>query len=131
MGMYTELHFNSEIKQESEALKVLNYIFDKSDNKDSKEEFIKENNLTHKWFSSDRWDWMFFCDSYYFDADTHSTFNKGYLCIRCNLKNYTDEIEGFVDWIMPFVDKCGGDFLGFKRYEESEEPTLIHVEDLG
>lgn len=75
---------------------------------------------------------MLRCDSYYFDADTHSTLrfddisDSYYLCIRTNLKNYGQEIRHFVDWIMPYLDKFEGEFLGFSRYEETEEPTLIY-----
>jgi len=75
---------------------------------------------------------MLNCGSYYFDADTISTIRKDditqqwTLCIRCNLKNYDDEIEKFLDWIHPYLDKQEGDFLGFYRYEETEQPTLIH-----
>ena len=72
-------------------------------------------------------------DSYYFDADTHSTLrfddiSDSYrLCIRCNLKNYSDEIQKFIDWIIPFLDKYEGEFLGFYRYEETEVPTLVYM----
>ena len=75
-------------------------------------------------------------DSYYFAADTHSTLrydNIGqcyYLCIRCNLKNYSNEIEKFVDWVMPYIRAYEEDFLGFSRYENTEQPTLIYMKEL-
>jgi len=76
---------------------------------------------------------MLHCDSYYFDADTHSTLRYDdiigsyFLCIRSNFKNYDDEIQSFIDWIRPYINKSEGDFLGFWRYEEDEEPTLIYA----
>jgi hypothetical protein len=86
----------------------------------------------HPLFDTDRWRWMLLCDSYYFSADTISTLRKEnlgrdyyYLCIRCNLKNYDNEIKKFVDWIDPYINKQSGDFLGFSRYEESEDPNII------
>jgi len=75
---------------------------------------------------------LFGCDSYYFNADTISTCrwddisNSYYLCIRSNLKNYDGEIRKFLDWIKQFVDAGIGEFLGFYRYEEDDDPTLIY-----
>ena len=86
----------------------------------------------HPLFSqSERWQWMLTCDSYYFAADTISTLRfddiaeQYFLCIRCNLKNYSNEIENFVNWIDPYLSHDSGDFLGFSRYEESENPEII------
>ena len=50
-----------------------------------------------------------------------------FLCIRSNVKNYDGEIQHFIDWITPCLDKHPGDFLGFRRYEETEDPTLIYM----
>ncbi len=74
---------------------------------------------------------MLTCDSYYFSAKTHSEIVSDrmmkykYLCIRCNFKNYDGEIDKFVDWIMPYLEEIDGDFLGFSRYEEFNDPKLI------
>lgn len=125
MGMYTEIHFNSELKKDTpkEVVEVLKYMV---------EDCEKPLELPdHELFKSERWEILFKCDSYYFDADTHSTLRfdeisgSYYLCVRSNLKNYDSEIEKFIDWIDPYLDKFDGDFLGFYRYEETEEPTLI------
>lgn len=130
MGMYTELHFNSELKKTTpvEVLDVLGYMLGEREEKPSD---LPE----HPLFGTERWQIMLRMDSYYFDADTHSTMRFDeisetfYLCIRCNLKNYDSEIEHFIDWIMPHLDKYDGNFLGFYRYEEDEEPTLIYYEE--
>lgn len=127
MGMYTELHFNSALKRNipTPVLEILNYMI-------GNDEFAPVC-PDHPLFSTSRWPIMLRCDSYYFDADTHSTLRydeistQHYLCIRTNFKNYEGEIEAFVDWIMPYLDKVPGDFLGFSRYEETEEPTLIYA----
>ena len=135
MGMYTELHFNVKIKQDAEeAHKVLDFIFDESRDQDGgHHKFIVDNNLTHKWFSTKRWWWMFFGGSAYFTAPTQSEFKKigdydekKTLSIRCNIKNYSDEIEEFIDWVKPFTTAFNGDFLGFYRYEENETATQIN-----
>jgi hypothetical protein len=127
MGMYTELHFNTELKPDvpAEILEILQHMA----NDAPKPESVPD----HPFFECERWSFMCLCDSYYFDADTHSTLRHDYqggwfLCIRCNVKNYDSEIEKFIDWIGPYLNKDKGDFLGFYRYEETETPTLIYHE---
>ena len=129
MGMYTEFHFNASLKENTpiEIIEVLQTMLG--------DEKVLLNTLKHPLFTTkdSRWRFMLQCDSYCFDADTHSTLRYDdigksyYLCIRCNLKNYENEIENFVDWIKPYLDKQKGDFLGFSRYEETEQPTLIFM----
>jgi hypothetical protein len=129
MGMYTELHFNSPLKKSTptHVIDLLKFMLGELDEREFGAELPN-----HPLFTTDRWSFMLRMDSFYFDADTHSTLrwcdisNQYVLCIRCNLKNYGSEIEKFVDWIMPYLDKFQGDFLGFSRYEETEEPTLIY-----
>ena len=126
MGMYTEFHYNAEVKRDipQDAKAILDYMvlntFDEPPTPD------------HPLFDTARWRLMLRCDSAYFDAETYSTFRDSdgrglFLCIRCNLKNYDNEIEKFCDWIRPYIDKQDGDFLGFSRYEEDEQPTLIYA----
>lgn len=126
MGMYTEIHFNSELKQNlpEDVVNILQYMID------SKNEPVLPD---HEFFMCDRWRSLFRMDSYYFDADTHSTLrfdeisHAYYLCVRANLKNYDSEIEKFLDWITPYLAKDEGEFLGFYRYEENEQPILIYA----
>ena len=128
MGMYTELHFNAEVRDDAEALPILQFMVD--------HHAPAPTTLPdHPLFSRERWRFMLTCDSCYFAADTRSTLRTQryadgayhYLCVRCNLKNYEQEIQLFIDWIMPYLDKEDGEFLGFYRYEETEEPTLIYM----
>ena len=126
MGMYTELHYNVELKKDTpdNVIKVLKYMV--GDTLDTSE------SPDHALFSASRWDIMLRCDSYYFNADTHSTLRydemaKAYfLCVRSNLKNYSDEIALFIDWMSDYISASEGEFLGFWRYEGDSEPTLIH-----
>lgn len=127
MGMYTELHYNTELKADvpEGVINILRYMLGEVEDKPETPD--------HELFGTTRWEFMLRCDSYYFDADTHSTIrfddisNSHYLCIRCNLKNYSDEISLFCNWIRPYINKQEGDFLGFSRYEESEVPELIYA----
>jgi hypothetical protein len=43
------------------------------------------------------------------------------------LKNYALEIENFLDFISPYVETDG--FIGYYRYEESENPALIYIDN--
>lgn len=127
MGMYTELHYNTALKVDvpNNVLDVLRYMLGETEEKPE----IPEHDL----FNTTRWPNMLRSDSYYFDGDTHSTLRHDdntdthYLCVRCNLKNYDDEIFLFVNWIRPYIDKNPGDFLGFSRYEEAVTPDLIYA----
>lgn len=132
MGMYTELHYNAELKiaRQSKVAKILQYMVGDLDEPPAKLP-------KHPLFKTERWAIMLMMDSYYFDADTRSTLrwddisNAYYLCIRCNLKNYGSEIEQFIDWIKPYlaVHIDNEELLGFYRYEEDREPTLIYGEE--
>ena len=78
----------------------------------------------------DRWSMVACCDSYYFDGSTNSkmvfdNISKTWkINIRANLKNYDSEIEEFLDWLEPYIRTEG--FIGYMRYEEWEDPTLIY-----
>lgn len=126
MGMYTELHFNVELKKDVPAnvIDVLKDMLGVSDT-----HFVSPD---HEFFKTTRWKTMFHSDSYYFNSDTHCTLRfdevgeSYYLCLRFNVKNYDGEIQKFISWIMPYLHALDGDFLGFHRYENNLEPTLIY-----
>jgi hypothetical protein len=127
MGMYTEFHFNAELKKDvpTNVLWILKSMISPSVGVSMG--VIPADLL----FSCDRWMSMLYTDSAYFAADTYSTLRFDefdecwYLCIRCNLKNHQHEIEKFVAWVSQYVYAEEGDFLGFLRHEEVEMPTLI------
>jgi hypothetical protein len=126
MGMYTELVYNSELKTDipKSVIDIINYMLGDRESKPETPD--------HELFHTTRWDFMLTCDSYYFDADTNSTLRFDeisgtyYLNIRCNFKNYDGEIDLFIDWIRPYIDKFEGELLGFYRFETSEDPTIIY-----
>jgi hypothetical protein len=126
MGMYTEINCAFEMKKDTpvEVLNLLKYMVG-----DVLDEPVYLPD--HPLFKTSRWSYVLRCDSYYFDGDSHSTVrlddisNSYYVTIRSNLKNYDDEIDKFIDWISPNLDKYPGDFIGYKRYEENEVPTLL------
>ena len=49
------------------------------------------------------------------------------LTVRSNLKNYGFEIQYFLHWLAPYSETAG--FVGYYRYEETPNPTLIFFAD--
>lgn len=132
MGMYTELvcAFELDSQLPQQVINILSYMVGETDDDILDEYGIPD----HPLFKTNRWDFMLTSDSYYFDGVTNSGLTIDYLIkdkpmyylsIRCNLKNYDDEIEKFIDWIKPYIHTKG--FIGYKRYEEDEHPELIYV----
>ena len=68
MGMYTEFHFNASLKKGTPegVLNVLRYMVGDIEDR-------PQNLPDHDLFKTQRWWLMLVCNSYYFDADTHST----------------------------------------------------------
>ena len=128
MGMYTELNIGVEITADKDVIQKLKFMLG-----DSEEDV----NILHPLFNvSKRWSYMLRTDSYYFDGQTDSKLFKNdlyeespmyFLNIRCNFKNYDNEIKLFLDWLCPYIKTEG--FLGYTRYEENHNPTLIYKED--
>lgn len=127
MGMYTEFHFNAELKKSTpkDIITSLRYMCGESI-ADS------ELDLRHDLFKTKSWRWMLRCESAYFPFKASSSiymddFEDRYtLEVKSQVKNYDGEIQLFIDWIMPYVQANGDDLLGFYRHEEFREPILIY-----
>ena len=134
MGMYTEFHCNAALKADTppNVIKVLEFMTGQA----GKMEPVGLEIPDHPLFQCSRWVFMLRCGSAYFDAPTLSIVEQSWwnwqnvLSIRCSFKNYEGEIEKFCDWIMPYLDKVPGDFLGFSRYEETQTPDLIYAKEV-
>ncbi|WP_343349187.1 hypothetical protein [Terrisporobacter petrolearius] len=131
MGMYTEFVFGVSLKKETpkDVINVLKYMTEEGSTEDIKIESLPK----HSFFETERWAVLFISDSYYFDGITNTILKldpviKRYcLTVRSNLKNYDNEIDKFIDWIKPYVEGSWYEFLGYKRNEENEGPTLIYL----
>ena len=135
--MYTEFHFNAELKWDTpkQVLDILAMMTNVKTIADPLPDPLPARDL----FKCEDWRLMLLMDSSYFPADTHSTLRfdadddvehggTWFLCIRCNLKNYEHQIEKFLDWIGPYVETGGvRECLGYYRYESDEDPTLIYA----
>lgn len=131
MGMYTEIFISCRIKKNApeDVITILRSLFDQTvkTDEDLKAITIPE----HALFKCPRWRAIGNCSSYYFVPQATSVMWKDdiagqwFITSRSDLKNYDNEIELFFDWIMPHVDECGGQFIGYSRYEEENMPVLF------
>lgn len=128
MSMYTEFHFNANLRDDTSenvmhVLKAMTtiernpygWVFETPD---------------HPLFKTQRWEAMLNSDSYYFPSAANSVLNENSLSIRCNFRNYDNEIDHFLDWIAPYLDEFNT-FLGYSRYEEKDNPTLYFYDPAG
>ena len=122
--MYTEIYINVDLKKDIEE-DVINTL--KAMCK------LKHNSL----YLADkptRWSYMFnsgsFCTPNTSCANlTYDDISKQYSLLgKGDIKNYESEIEEFFEWIKPHieVDYTDKTFIGYLRYEENPEPTLIY-----
>lgn len=126
MGMYTEFNAAMCFKKEtpSGVIKIIQCLLG--------EEKWPEILPDHDFFKCERFCMTLTCGSYYFPSISDSKMKRDHidreyhLNIRSNLKNYDNEIEKFLDYIRPYIETEG--FLGYMRYEDSEEPTLIYCD---
>lgn len=133
MGMYTELNMSAVVKPDENNLLVLRYMVGDEDVLATDiESIIPKHRLFE--LETGRWTYMLNCDSFYFDHTAHSELVDRHgvdtvLNVRCDLKDYEDEIKHFLDWVYSFSSTRG--FVGYTRYEECEDPTLIYFTDDG
>lgn len=129
MGMYTELVLKCQIKDEapSQVKEVLKYLFKGGEELKTLPD--------HKFFKCPRWNGIGQCSSFYHHPKALSDYwtghgnnddRGGYLFSRSDLKNYDQEIENFLDWLMPYIDEYEGQCIGWQWYEEDDEPTLLY-----
>jgi len=134
MGYYTEFVFACELKDNvpEDVVQILKFII--LDESTGESVPLPD----HELFATDRWHCIGLCSSYYF-AFTEPCSNLVYdeiskswkVVIRSSLKNYCNEIEKFVDWLKPYIERGSGrnrNFLGYWMNEDGEEPTLIWLD---
>lgn len=133
MGMYTELVIKADIKPEKsqEVEFILNFLFNpnsENDIWDEKMQIKTEIVLPdHLFFKCPRWTGIGRSNSHYPIPACCNFYDGLYLFSRSDLKDYHDEITLFLDWINPFFSCDSGKFIGWKWYEESNEPEFLYV----
>ena len=123
MGIYTEICINVRLVEDCEVIDVLQYMIGATENEPEK---LPDHDL----FVSDRWRYMLQCSSYYFVPRSNFTMEHddidGYWNIMgcANFKNYDQETVKFFDWIDRYIQAEQGQFIGYTRYEEDNEPVI-------
>lgn len=131
MGMYTELVLSFELKEDTPD-GIINTLLHMIRGMIFPPGFMDDKFLD----KTNRLKYMLSSSSYYFaypeslskiysDSITHTH----HVSIRCNLKNYENEIELFLKWITPYINNYIDDFLGYSLYEEDRNPILIYLSD--
>ena len=132
MGMYTEWVLKCEVRDDvpADVRAVLNFLFNGADE--------PSRVPRHAFFSCPRWRMIGSCSSFYHTPFALSKYSDGleddgsrggYIFSRSDLKNYDEEIEQFLDWLMPYLDHETGACIGWTWYEEHEQPTLLFKEN--
>lgn len=129
MGMYTELFVTARIKKGTEATEILKKMLG-----DESIILLPDFLPTHPLFSTPRWEYMLTCSSHYFtptnvgtyDEQPHYTTYDAFVSYS-SFKNYDNEVAHFFDWLKPHIDDVPGTLIGFYRYEEDTEPTLVYL----
>lgn len=128
MGMYTHLVLNVNLIKDTpnDVVGTLLWLSYQTD--------ICPIQEGHELYGLDRIGVVMCGDSGSFDGDTNYSFlfdeikEEWAITINSNIKNYNMEYQKFLEYIQPYIIENYGDkkFLGFMRYEEWEEPTLIY-----
>ena len=120
MGTYTELVLKCRITEHKSDLveEILRFLFAKGDEPSELP--------NHDFFKKTSWEAIGRSGSYYHIPSTQNYYDGHCLFSRSDLKNYDDEIESFIDWLMPYIINAPGQCIGWIFYEQSKEPYLIY-----
>lgn len=132
MGQYTELVLAFELKKDTPdgIINTLKYMIDIDS--------VYHVSLLDNYFldKATILKWMLHSCSYYFAYPAslsdiyYNDITKTYhVSVRCSLKNYENEIDLFLIWIIPHIESRNKNFLGYYMSEDVEEPTLIYMSD--
>lgn len=113
MRMYTELVLRCEIKKDTPE-NVLNLIRNMLDGGS------RETNFDPIQLFGERGDRFLRSASYYHHPvnygglEESADFSGPQFFVRCDCKNYDNEIERFIVWLTPYIESDEGEFLGYK-----------------
>lgn len=129
MGDYTEIVIKARIKSEipKYVKDILTHMFDTDVNFD--EEYINSILPDHKFFKCKRWHMIGSCSSSYHTPLSNKKYKNDRIFIRIDLKNYSGEIDSFIDWLMPYVNEFPGKYIGYKWDEYGDSKTLVYLKE--
>jgi hypothetical protein len=127
--MYTKFHVHLRFKETTpaEVIGVMRWLIERP-------QLEPPNYPEHLQFMEHgRIKWMLHHASYYHCIRPATEFwfdditKQWILNATCDFRNYDDDIDTFMAFVFPHVDKRG--FAGYKIYEEDTHPTLIYLEE--
>jgi hypothetical protein len=121
MGYYTEIYINVDLK-DTVPEDVINVLKVMCDHEDADLEALTEEQQS--------WRYLFYSASYYTPNTACRLLTKDEYCYSLLGKGdtkYSGFIKDFFEWIMPYIDGNQGDFIGYKRGEDDQIPTLIFL----
>jgi hypothetical protein len=158
MAVETEvfLHFPIKYDTPQEVMDVLEYLFSNGmqddekayfDNKldpsdplfvEKSEEFIKNNlfqpKIDHKFFSTNtehyRYNWRAVAGWFCRDINKKKSFHKYRVFYLGTNRLYNNQMNDFLDWILPYIDIDETDeklCIGWIKHEDAEIPKLLIV----
>lgn len=130
MGMYTELYISAGIKPKGRNKDAFLRMF----TLENLEHSLSHYSDLHECFTLSRILHGMIpngCSFYFLPMSTckceWNSISENYsLTFRCDLKNYENEIELFMSWLMPMIDEPLGQHIGHFRYEEDDAPTILY-----
>lgn len=154
MGMYTEFIFGCSLSKDTPKICIdaLDYIINgeikkpKYENPETWEEKEYNNKFIERTSTDDEiqafigeYDFgrLFCSGSYYFGAPVSQKLYYDYIdktykiSTRANLKNYSNQIEKFIEYIKPYVvhgSGYGHNIFAYVQHEEAEFPTIYGVD---
>jgi hypothetical protein len=109
-----------------EIKELIDYFFDEGSILNKLNTSLPE----HIFFKCERWRHIGHMGSYYFNPfslrykeDHIQRDGTQRVLLICNLKNYNDEIELFLDWIDQYMEF----YWGYYLYEEQDTPTFFRI----
>ena len=82
-------------------------------------------------FKLDRWEYILQSESSRFDSISKSSLDYSaiddcyFIRVSCALNNDKNQIQKFINFINPYLNKKPGEFLGYIREEDSNEPIIL------
>lgn len=137
MGMYTEIIVRFSFKPselKDVEYKILDYMFNPNSSLDKSD---IDTLPSHNFFKCSRWDSIGSCSSFYHHPNAVKDWyipeyykqipdTEVYVFNRSDLKNYSNEIHLFFEWLDSLGLFHEGEFMGYSLYEEDNTPKVYN-----
>lgn len=131
MGMYTEVFFRAELKDDTPE-SLLQWLNKGND------DFFDGPYENHPFFEMYDWQWILKGSSgyhpvafYKFEPSWKDKYghNPATLSFLSSSKGGYSAAGKFVEWIAPYVDQYPGSYVGYRHYEEDDTPDFLMLPD--